>query len=648
MPKKLKLKTSTKSIALVGQPNSGKSTLFNALSDVKVTTANFAGTTVEFKETTIDLFGENIHIIDLPGMYSLNPTEPAEFVTLNYLLNNHIDLIVNVIDSTFITRSLELTIELSELGIPMVIALNMSDETKKKGIEINSSALTEIFEVPVVQISALYRKGINELLQAIEEQLFYETKVPKQLNFTFHIEKLINNLYDCFEIITNKHINKRFFSIKLLENFNSIKNFVTITNESKIQQTKEEIVRQHHTTIFETFAYERHHHSMEISHKVTKYSPTTKLTFVEKLDLLFLKPFTGYFFAIFFFALYFFLIFWVGGWLGEFFEKPLETISNNISQIKSTSLLGWFLLDGLFQGIAGAIGIVLPYFLPLIFLTSILEETGYMSRIAFLMDAIFHHIGLHGKSVAAFVMGFGCTVPAVYATRIIENRRDRLLASVLINFIPCSARLTVIFALTTAITGPFWTIVIFAYILFAIAVTAKLLSFFLPKPIGLIMEIPPLRLPSLNIILKKTYFKILEFFKVAFPFLVLGSLVLSILDFFHFTYAINSLFEPFISNLLGLPKELGSPLVFGFLRKELAVFMTAQSFGVTNLADIPMTIPQVVTFLIFIVFYLPCVSTTAVFWKEFGWRHLLLTIILGLLLSTISAVLFRIALTTIF
>ncbi len=646
--KKSKSTTSTKTIALVGQPNSGKSTLFNALSDVKVSTANFAGTTVEYKETIINIFGESVHIIDLPGLYSLNPMEPAEFVTLNYLVNNQVDLILNVVDSTLITRSLELTIELSELNIPMIVALNLTDEAKKKGIEINSDKLSEILNIPVVKISALFRQGITELLNTIYEQIFIDPKRPNQLKFTHHIEELLSNVSNYFELTTPNLKNIRFLSIKILENFELVKDYIKIIDQETIEKAKQEIIQNHQTSIFETFEYERHHHSMNISHRITKYLQNPKLTFVEKIDLLFLKPLTGYFFAIIFFALYFLTIFSFGGWLSELTEKPIDYISNLIGQIKSHSLFTWFIVDGTYQGIAGAIGIVLPYFLPLLLLTALLEESGYMARIAFLMDAIFHRIGLHGKSVASFVMGFGCTVPAVYATRIIESRRDRLLASILINFIPCSARLTVIFALTTALTGPFWTAIIFGYILLAIAVTARILSLFLPKPIGLIMEIPHLRLPSLKIILKKTLYKIIEFFKVAFPFLVLGSLILSILDYFHFTHFINSFFEPFINNVLGLPKELGSPLVFGFLRKELAVFTIAHSFGTNNLDLLPLTLPQIVVFLVFIVFYLPCVSTMAVFWKEFGWRHLLLTVILGLLLSTVSALLFRITLTTIY
>lgn len=648
LPKKLKSIVSTKTIALVGQPNSGKSTLFNALSDVKVSTANFAGTTVEFKETNIEIYGELVHLIDLPGVYSLNPIEPAEFVTTNYILDNKPDLILNVIDSTLVTKSLELTVELLELGLPMVVVLNMNNEAIKKGIQIDETLLANIIGVPVVKISALYRKGINELLDAISLQLSDEKILPKYPKFTYHIEEWVKKIEKSIENIKEDKIYPRFFAIKILENPPLVTKYVTLLDKELIQEANKDISEHHKTSLFEVFAYERHHISMEISHRTIKYLSQSKLPFTEKIDLLFLKPLTGYFFAIVFFVLYFLIVFKLGNWLSELIEIPISYVGDEIISLKSLNPLLWALIDGLYQGLAGALGIVLPYFLPLLFLTAILEESGYMARIAFLMDTIFHLIGLHGKSVASFVMGFGCTVPAIYATRIIENRRDRLLASILINFIPCSARLTVIFALTTALTGPLWTVVIFAYVLLAIAITSKILSIFFPKPIGLIMEVPPLRLPSFSIVFRKTKFKLIEFFKFAFPFLLAGSIVLSLLDFVNLTEMINKLLEPFITGLLGLPEKLGSTLVFGFLRKELAVFMTSQAFGITELRLLPLSIPQVITFIIFIIFYLPCISTSAVLLKEFGWKHLLLTILIGLSLSTLSALIFKITLATFF
>lgn len=647
-PKRSKLNTSTKVVALVGQPNSGKSTLFNTLSDIKVSTANFAGTTVEYKETLINIFNETFHLIDLPGTYSLNPFEPAEYVTVNYLLNNKVDLIINVVDSTLITRSLELTIELLELGIPFVVALNMSDETRKHGIDIDSERLSEILGVPVVKISALYGKGIQKLMDACYEQSIYGANhiKLKPLPFTHHIESWIQKLSEPAGkfLQQDSNISSRFWAIKALENPSLVDRSLLNGLSDIIKSAEIEIETNHKTSLFEAIEYERHHQSMSISHKVTQSIPRKAIPFSERLDLLFLKPSTGYIFALFFFALYFSLVFVAGNFIASLVDAPLSSFSSVYGGLKANTPFLWHTVEGLYQGVVGAFGIVLPYFLPLLLLTAILEETGYMARIAFLLDGIFHQMGLHGKSVAPFIMGFGCIVPAVYATRIIENRRDRLITSILINFIPCSARLTVIFALTTALTGPFWTAVIFAYVLFAIAGTGKLISLFMPKPLGLILEIPPLRLPSFKITLKKTYFKLKEFFKVAVPFLILGSVVLSWLEYFNFTQHINRAMQPFISNVLGLPEQLGSTLIFGFLRKELVVFMTAQAFGTTNLSLLPLTIPQVVVFLVFIIFYFPCISTTAVFWKEFGWKHLLLTIFIGLCLSTISALLFRLIL----
>lgn len=641
-PKKLTLNQSIKTIALIGQPNSGKSTLFNVLSDIKVSTANFAGTTVEYKKSFINVFGEKVHLIDLPGTYSLNAIEPAEFVTVKFLFEKNIDIIINVIDSTLITRSLELTIELLETGLPIVVVLNMTDEAQKRGIEIDSKALSEHLGVPVLKTSALLGKGLSQLLETISNILNFGYSFNINLPpFTKHIEEKITFIQ---KIFTNQfpknNITKRFWAIKLLENPNILPPEINKIDKPELENTILEIKDQHNLPIEEVIEYERHHQSMILAHKIVSYKKK-KIPLNEKLDLLFLKPLTGYFFAIFFFILYFTMVFWVGKAISGLIEGILEPIPTFYADLKNYSLFLWTTIDGLYQGIFGAMGIVLPYFLPLLFLTSFLEESGYMARIAFLLDGIFHQMGLHGKSVVPFVMGFGCTVPAVFATRIIENRRDRLVTSILINFIPCSARLTVIFALTTAITGSFWTVVIFAYVLLVIAITGKILSFFLPQPMGLILEIPPLRMPKIKISLKKTFYKTKEFFVVAFPFLIIGSIVLSWFDFINLTKMINSFISPFISGILGLDERLGSTLIFGFLRKELAVVMTAQAFGISNLSELPLKIPQIVVYLIFIIFYLPCISTTTVFWKEFGWKHLGLTILIGLILSTISAIFFK-------
>ena len=322
----------------------------------------------------------------------------------------------------------------------------------------------------------------------------------------------------------------------------------------------------------------------------------------------------------------------------------MQTLTHYYEPLKLISPFLWYTLDGLFQGIAGSIGIVLPYFLPLLILTSLFEDTGYMSRIAFLLDGLFHRIGLHGKSVAPFIMGFGCTVPALYATRIIENERDRLITGVLINFIPCSARLTVIFAISSAFTGPIWTAFIFFFVLLIIAINGKILSYFFTKPTGLILEIPNLKLPSLRTTFKKTQFKVKEFLKVAVPYLILGSIVLGWFEYFGASKILNSFFSPLVTNVLGLPEQLGSTLIFGFLRKELIIVMASQAMGVKSFSQLGLTTAQALVFTIFVILYIPCISTFAVFWKEFGAKTVVLTTIFSITMATLCGLFFKIIL----
>jgi ferrous iron transport protein B len=294
------------------------------------------------------------------------------------------------------------------------------------------------------------------------------------------------------------------------------------------------------------------------------------------------------------------------------------------------------------MGLAGVLGIVFPYFLPLVFLTSLFEDTGYITRIAFLLDGIMHKIGLHGKSVAPFILGFGCSVPALYSTRMIENKRDRMITGVLVPFVPCTARIAVIFALTAAFAGPVWAIVVFFFVLLVISISSKLMSKLLSKPTGLIMDIPNLKLPSAKISLKRTWYKIKDFTREAFLFLIGGSIVLGWIEYFQVEKYINTLFAPVLTYILGLPEQLGSTLVFGFLRKELIIVMANQAMGVPTLSELPMTLAQIMIFIIFVTLYFPCLATLVVLWKEFGKKTALAASIFSVIVATFSAFLFRI------
>ncbi|HPU24008.1 MAG TPA: ferrous iron transport protein B [Candidatus Kapabacteria bacterium] len=632
---------------LIGQSNSGKSTLFKVLSDIKVLSS---GPTVEVNSTDVNLYGDTLRLIDLPGLFSLNYIHPAEEITVKFLLHQKIDLIINVVDASMLTRSLELTIELLELGIPMIVALNLEDVANNQGHIIDAEKLSKLLKVPVVPTQALFGKGAKLLLDEIKNLLSNNAKHEQTFfKFTHHLEEEIKKVEkEIRNHINGNEVSSRFYAIKTIENPSIISKTIFEHVENTQREVLENLQKEHNMDGFECISYERHHLAMKISEQVCIIKPTRKTPLINKIDNLLLHPIYGYFFLTAFFFIYFFLVFIVGEFLASLTEAPLSSLANEVEQLKSVNLFLYVSLHGAVQGFIGIVGIVLPYFIPLVLLTAIFEETGYLSRVAFLIDGLMHKIGLHGKSVVPIILGFGCSVPAIYATRMIENPRDRMITAVLIPFVPCSARIAVIFALSAAFTGPFWAVVVFAYVIFILALHGKVMSKFLSKPTGLILDIPRLQRPSLRGSMKATWLRTKDFLKEASIFLLLGSIVLSWLEYFHFAEYLNILFAPILTAILGLPEQLGSTLIFGFLRKELILVMANQALGVNFISELPLNIIQVVSFIIFVTFYFPCLTTFVVILKEFGTKVVVFSAILSVLVATISAYLFKVVLGFIF
>jgi ferrous iron transport protein B len=633
----------TKTIAIVGQPNAGKSTLFNVLSDLKTSTSNFAGTSVQMSESLINIYGDYFKIVDLPGTYSLNYSDNAEKVTYDFLLNEKVDLIINVMDASLFVRSLEMTVEIMELGIPMVVALNMMDEAKFSGLEINQDILADELKIPIVPISAIYGKGVKALTTKCYEVLRKNEINFERFPYTQHMEEHVQRITQDIQnrISKSYKVSDVFLAIKAIENPELLPLELQSSLSKALEEVESEIKLEHNVDTYEAISYERHHLSMKIAEKASRFTPKDKLNFIDRLDRFIMNPKYGFLSLPIFFGLMFVTIFYVGNFLTELIEPAFDFIGSLYSPLKEWNMFAWFTVDGIVQGITGAIGIVLPYFLPLVFLTAFFEDTGYLARLAFLIDNTIHRIGLHGKSVAAFILGVGCTVPAIYATRILESRRDRILTGILVPFVPCSARIAVIFALTAAFAGPIWAIVIFLYVILVIAVNGKLISLFLKKPIGLILEIPVLRMPQISMTFRKTWYKIIEFLKEALPFLILGSIFLGWIEYFDIAMYVDLLFAPILEYVLNLPEELGSTLVFGFFRKELILVMANQALGVESLELLPLTTAQVMTFIAFVTFYFPCFTTFVVIWKEFGAKVATGSAVLSIFVAIGSALIFR-------
>lgn len=632
-------------IIFIGQPNCGKSTLFNSVAGLKAETSNFPGTTVKHTHSKVNVEGKVLNIIDLPGTYSLNPSDEAEKVALRHLFFEKPDLIINVIDASILGRSLELTMELIELGYPMIVALNMVDLAEKKGVEIDPKKLESLLGVPVIPTIASRGRGIKELLIAALKNL-KERKPVSHIEWAKDVEdkvaELEKNMPDDFPIVANK----RFTAIKMIE---SSKTFldkmlkeINPSLKKAVDEIRGELEERHNIPAYEVIAAERHHLALKYFEESSQVKRGKRISWLERIDNIIMHPLLGYLILIGVFFGFFFIIFKIGSPLEEFLLNPLNSLRDYLS-IKLGSGVFFYLADGLLQGVGGGVAIVLPFFIPLIFLMSLLEDVGYLARAGFLMDTFMHRIGLHGKSVSPFILGFGCNVPAVVSTRILESRRDKIITSLLIPFIPCSARTTIILALMAFYLGPLWAAGFYIFNILLVGVLGRIISLFFKTPSpGLILEIPSLKVPSLKSLFRKTYFQLKSFLIFAWPILIVGSIVLALMQFFRLDSFINLVLSPFVEKALGLPRELGVTLVFGFLRKELSLIMMLQALDVSyqDLMTL-ITRQQLIIFTVFISFFIPCVSTVAILWKEIGKKMALLSIALNTGVAIIISLLVR-------
>ena len=627
-------------IALIGQPNCGKSTLFNYVAGYRAETGNFAGTTVTFKESKVHVLGEVAELVDLPGTYTLLGTNPAERVVLDYLIDKPVDVIVNVIDATHLVQGLILTMELLELGRPIVLAVNMMDEASRQGIKIDGEKLSRMLGIAVLPMIAARGQGIREtFIEAWHAAKGNRKNNP--LKYGEDIEKAISALAE--RISPDEFpVSRRAIAIKLLEGDPDLANRVTSHYPDVLKDAKtymDQLCHQLDRQAVWLVAIERQNLARKTSKEISSQGEAY-LSLRDRLDDYLLHPFWGYIFLFLIISLFFFGVYGFGNLL----EAPILDLFENLNQwlILKTGSQGLILqlLNGTIQGVSGGLAIVLPYLIPFLMGLGFLEDIGYLTRIAFLMDTLMHRMGLHGKAIVPFILGYGCNVPAIMSTRIMEDKRDRFLSAALATMIPCAARLSVIFGLAAFYLGPWAAVGIYFYNLLVIAATGRIITKFLPEDSpGLILEMPIYRMPTLRSISAKAWFRIREFIFEAWPILIIGSAALAILNYYQITPFFDRLFRPF-TWMLGIPAKTGTPLIFGIFRKELSLIMLGQAFGTMDFGSV-LTAEQIISYTIFVVFYIPCLATMITIKNELGWKNMWLITALTMVVALVAALTFR-------
>ena len=627
-------------IALAGQPNCGKSTIFNQIAGYKAVTSNFPGTTVKYTETRMHINGHTCSCVDLPGTYSLNSGDLAELEARNHLLSGEVGVIINVVDASLLIRSLELTLQLLELEVPLILCLNMMDEARRKGIQIDVGKLSSLLGVPVIPAIATTGKGLKELFLGVLS-VYEDKKKGRTLKFSKDIEEVIGGVVSILhsEWPIEEDVPSRFLAIKILENDDHFVNQIR-KNEifERIRPLRQRLEEAHGVSSDEVISSERHALAMNLFEQASTVIHPPKKDVRIAIDHWVMHKFFGYLILCAVFYGFFHLIFGIGSYAEEpllsLFDQGAESLGGYLGE----GSLSFFLVKGALQGIAGGIAIVLPYLVPFLIGLSLLEDVGYLPRVAFLMDVFMHRIGLHGKAIIPFILGYGCSVPAVMATRILEFPQHRFIVSILATMIPCAARITIIFALVAFLVGPNAALAIFALNLLVVGISGKILSILFPFPeanLGLILEIPAYQLPPFRNSLKKSWFRIREFIVIAWPLLIGGSVLLAGMEYFGAERSINRLLSP-LTRLLDLPVSVGTTLIFGLMRKELSMIMLTQALGTTEVLTV-MTRLQVMVFTVFVVFYIPCLAAIAALWREIGRKGALVAVAFTLSVAILLA-----------
>jgi ferrous iron transport protein B len=643
-------------IVLAGQPNVGKSSLINAMSNSRLKVGNFSGVTVEKTQICFEHHCHQIEMIDLPGTYSINGFSTEEKVARNYLLDKDYDVIINVVDATHLTRNLLLTLELQNLNKKMVLALNMYDEAIKEGIHIDVEQIEAITGIPTVAVSANTKEGIEELLDIVHNYYDSETRIPSNINYSDAIEEELYHLTKFFEAkhFEYKEYTSREMAIKMLfENekfyakihdkpiFAQIQPILLIASDKIYTYHETEDIKEIQTAEFQSIS-----HGIR-SETVKRNDERLPKQFTKKIDNILINKYLGVPIFLFFMWGLFQLTFEIGAIPMDYIDAGFGWLGNAVGSTISHEGLRSLIVDGIIAGV-GAVVLFLPNIIILYIGIALLETTGYMSRVAFLLDGFFHKFGLHGKSFIPLVTGFGCSVPAYMATRTLKNEKDRLITLFIIGFMSCGAKLPVYVLFAGAFFGKeeAGNVLFYIYIAGALLglVMAKALRVFVFKGEDepFVMEMPKYRFPTMKLIYMIVSQKAWSYLKKAGTFILAASILiwfasnypkvdsdnLSVQLEHSYLGQIGKASEPFFAPL-GFDWKLSVALETGLAAKEVVVATLGILYNVGEditedddrlLAELKKQIPleTAIAFITFVMIYLPCFAASMVFAKEAG------------------------------
>lgn len=542
------VKSKVINVAVVGNPNCGKTTIFNHASGSRERVGNYGGVTVDAKEATFKHKGFSFNLVDLPGTYSITSYTPEEIFVRDHLINELPDIILNVIDSSNLERNLYLTTQLIDMDLKIVIALNMWDEFEQKGDQFDYTALGKMIGIPMIPTQGTTGEGIEKLFEKIID--VYQDKEPTtrhiHINYGPRIETAIKHLQDVInvdgnEILTSK-IAPRYLAIKLLENdeeeikrINLCKNADEIHLVAKRESEKIEKLRK---DTIETLITDAKYGFIEGALKETfVVSPAKeKISRSRLIDEIVTNKFLSY--PIFLLAIWatFQATFIIGDYPMQWIEKTVSWLGVQLSSVLPDGMLKDLLVDGILGGVGGVI-VFLPNILILFFFITLMEASGYMARVAFIIDKLMHKIGLHGKSFIPMLMGFGCNVPAIMATRTIESKNDRLVTMLILPFMSCSARYPVYILIISAFFDSYQGTILFGIYMIGIILAGMVAwamkkTLFRIETIPFVMELPPYRAPSVKLIMRQTWFKGRQYLKKMGTVILVASIVIWALGYF--------------------------------------------------------------------------------------------------------------------